>query len=69
MAVTVNTAGDVFNFESARVLFRTRIAATEMADVVHPYNVSKDGRFLMRVPGENEESPITILLNWSPNKK
>ena len=28
-----------------------------MSDVVSPYDVSKDGRFLMRVPGENESSP------------
>jgi hypothetical protein len=40
-----------------------------MADVIPPYNVSKDGRFLMRVPGDEEVKPITVLLNWSPNKK
>jgi hypothetical protein len=45
------------------------LITTEMASDVNPYNVSRDGRFLMRVPGENEASPITILLNWSPNKK
>ena len=69
MTVPVNIAADVFTHGAARELFRTRIAATEMADVVHPYDVSADGRFLMRVPGEEEVSPITVLLNWSPEKK
>ena len=52
MAVPVNIAAEVFSHGAARELFRTRIAATEMADAVHPYDVSADGRFLMRVPGE-----------------
>ena len=69
IVVPVNIAGDVFTHGAARELFRTRIAATEMTDVVHPYDVSADGRFLMRVPGEEEVSPITVLLNWSPGKK
>jgi len=69
MAVPVNIDADVFTHGTAHELFRTRIAATEMADVVHPYVVSADGRFLMRVPPEEEVSPITVLLNWSPEKK
>ena len=69
MAVPVNIAANVFSHGAARELFRTRIAATEMADVVHPYDVSADGRFLMRVPGDEEVSPITVLLNWSPEKE
>jgi hypothetical protein len=69
MTVPVNIAADVFTHGAARELFRTRIAATEMADVVHPYDVSADGRFLMRVPPEEEGSPITVLLNWRPEKK
>jgi eukaryotic-like serine/threonine-protein kinase len=69
MAVSVNIAADVFTQGPARELFRTRIAATEMSDLVHPYDISADGRFLMRVPGEEEVSPITVLLNWSPEKK
>jgi Tol biopolymer transport system component len=69
LAVSVNIAADVFTHGAARELFRTRIAATEMADLIHPYDVSSDGRFLMRVPGEEEVSPITVLLNWSPEKK
>ena len=68
MAVSVNTAGDVFSHGQAHELFRTRIPATEMNDVIHPYDVSKDGRFLMRVPAEDEIPPITILLNWNPEK-
>jgi dipeptidyl aminopeptidase/acylaminoacyl peptidase len=69
MAVPVNIAADVFSHGAAHELFRTRIAATEMADLVHPYDVSADDRFLMRVPGEEEVAPITVLLNWSPEKK
>jgi serine/threonine protein kinase/Tol biopolymer transport system component len=69
MAVPVTIAADVFTHGAAKELFRTRIAATEMADVVHPYDVSADGRFLMRVPGDEEDGPITVLLNWSPEKK
>ena len=69
IAVRVNPAADRFSHGAATELFRTRIAATEMGDVAHPYDVSADGRFLMRVPGDEEVSPITVLLNWSPEKK
>jgi serine/threonine protein kinase/Tol biopolymer transport system component len=69
MAVPVNITGDVFNHGAPHELFRTRIAATEMADVLSPYNVTVDGRFLMRVPGDEDASPITVLLNWSPERK
>ena len=69
MAVPVNIAGDVFSFSPSHELFRTRIPATEMTDVIAPYDVSSDGLFLMRVPGDEEVSPITVLLNWSPAKK
>jgi Tol biopolymer transport system component len=69
MVVPVNIAAEVFNHGAARELFRTPIAVTEMHDVVHPYDVSADGRFLMRVSGEEEVSPITVLLNWSPEQK
>jgi hypothetical protein len=69
MVLPVNIAADVFTHGTARELFRTRIAATEMDDVVHPYDVSADGRFLMRVPPQEEVSPITLLLNWDPEKK
>jgi hypothetical protein len=69
MAVPVNTGGDVLTFGPAQELFRTRIPATEMNDVVSPYDVSADGRFLMRVAGDAQISPITVLLNWSPEGK
>ena len=68
MEVPVNTAGDEFTHDAARKLFPTRMAATEMTDVNNPYNVSADGRFLMRVPGEDVVNPITVLLNWNPVK-
>jgi hypothetical protein len=68
-AVPVNIAAEVFSHDAAQELFRTRIAATEMTDLLHPYDVSADGRFLMRVPGEEEVGPITVLLNWSPEKR
>jgi serine/threonine protein kinase len=66
MAVPVNTGGDVLTFGAAQELFSTRIPATEMNNVVSPYDVSADGRFLMRVAGEAEIRPITVLLDWSP---
>jgi Tol biopolymer transport system component/tRNA A-37 threonylcarbamoyl transferase component Bud32 len=69
MVLSVNIAADVFTHGTARELFRTRIAATEMDDLHHPYDVSADGRFLMRVPPQEEVSPITVLLNWDPEKK
>jgi hypothetical protein len=69
MVVSVNIAAKVFSHGAARELFRTPIAVTEMNDVVHPYDVSADGRFLMRVPGEEDVSPITLILNWNPEKK
>lgn len=67
MAVGVTIGADTFSHSTATELFRTRIAATEMKGSVPPYDVSADGHFLMRVPGE-EVGPITVLLNWSPGK-
>jgi len=69
MAVQVNINEPVFSHRPAQELFRTRIAATEMADLAPPYDVSTDGRFLMRVPGDEQLRSITVLLNWSPTKK
>jgi hypothetical protein len=69
MAVQANINEPVFSHRPAQGLFRTRIAATEMADLAPPYDVSKDGRFLMRVPGDEQLRPITVLSNWSSHEE
>jgi eukaryotic-like serine/threonine-protein kinase len=67
MALNVDTTGDVFGYEPARPLFSTRIAATTLGDLVHPYDVGPDRRFLMFVPVEEVPNPITVILNWNPD--
>jgi Tol biopolymer transport system component len=69
MTVPVNIDEPVFTHKAPAVLFPTRIGATELVDSVPPYDVSKDGRFLMRVPGDENSRPITVVLNWSPRRK
>ena len=68
MAVPVNTSGDIFSPGSLMSFFPHGLSRRTWTSL-YPYGVSKDGRFLMRVPAEDELSPITVLLNWSPDKK
>jgi hypothetical protein len=70
MAVRVNIEEDPFSWNGpAQALFRTRISARGLSDANHPYDVSADGHFLLPVVGEEEVGPITVLLNWRPDKK
>jgi Tol biopolymer transport system component len=62
MAVTVNSASaDKFDAGAPRALFESR-AGGGPYDI---FDVSKDGRFLMRVPVEAPSTPITVILNWT----
>lgn len=57
------TTGPRFNWDAPRPLFETTFRGGTYAS----YVVSRDGqRFLMNVPlGMAEESPITVVLNWT----
>ena len=49
-----------FDFEEPRPLFESR-AGQGPYDV---FDVSNDGRFLIRVPVDAASSSITVILNW-----
>ncbi|CAN5894688.1 hypothetical protein BH24ACI4_BH24ACI4_31640 [soil metagenome] len=50
-------------------LFKTRIVGGGRAyPIIHQYDVTPDGRFLINVRvGGSPASPLTLLLNWKPN--
>ena len=49
-------------------LFQTRIVGGGRAyPIIHQYDVTRDGRFLINVRvGDTPASPLTLLLNWKP---
>ena len=62
IAVGINPAStDKFDFEEPRPLFESR-AGQGPYDI---FDVSNDGRFLIRVPVDAVSTPITVILNWT----
>jgi Tol biopolymer transport system component len=63
MATSVKTAGNEFEFESPKPLFKTRMLPFNF----HEFDVSHDGqRFLIGTRiGEPTAPPPTVILNWT----
>jgi eukaryotic-like serine/threonine-protein kinase len=69
MAVSATTSGSTFEAGIPVTLFQTRIVASGVIGK-HEYAVSRDGRFLInQMVEESVNSPITLILNWSPDQK
>jgi hypothetical protein len=66
MAVTFTVAGGDMRVSSPVALFATRIrGGGTPANTDHSYDVSREGRFLINSELD-EDSPITIIQNWTP---
>ena len=70
MAVPVAVEG-AFEAGTPVALFPTRIVDGGTVAINRPqYAVGRDGRFLVNQPvGDASAAPITLLMNWSPEKK
>ena len=66
MAVPVSTETTDFEAGVPKVLFKTPIGASSLVDTGRNlYAATNDGqRFLVATPGESEDSPITVRVNW-----
>src|SRR5262249_14729948 len=71
MAVAIVASGSTFEAGKPVPLFQTRILTGSVGTVNKPqYAVARDGRFLINEPvEESTTSPITLLLNWKPDRK
>jgi hypothetical protein len=59
MAVTVNNSvREAFEASAPKALFENS------GDPFDPFDVSKDGRFLIRLPVETVPAPVTVIVNW-----
>jgi Tol biopolymer transport system component len=70
MAVAVSAFGASFEAAPPAALFQTAIVGGGSNFLNKPqYAISANGRFLINVPaGESTIVPITLLLNWSPDR-
>lgn len=67
MAAPVIVSDSKFETGVAVPLFQTRIVSGGLATLVHQYDVSRDGRFLINIrTEESTASAITLILNWKP---
>ena len=67
MAVPIQASEDGFQRGTPFELFQTRMSSSLLSGIFYPYDVSRDGRFLMAVPGQRDTTnAITLLLNWNP---
>jgi eukaryotic-like serine/threonine-protein kinase len=70
MVATVSISGTSFDAAPPVALFQTRIVGggSNFLNKAQ-YAVSSDGRFLINVPAaESSTSPVTLLLNWNPER-
>jgi hypothetical protein len=65
MAVPVDISGDMLRAGQPKPLFPAAIDGDVSG---FPYDVSKDGRFLIRV-AQNERVPFTAVINWDVGLK
>jgi len=64
MSAAVSTVGSAMAPAVPQALFKTPIAAIELT--LDQYAVTGDGqRFLIQVPSDATEAPLTIVLNWA----
>lgn len=67
MAAEVNGTGAAFSVGVVRSLFEIhpRVRGSANVDPGHGYDVSPDGqRFLVNEGVEEDQAPITLLVNW-----
>jgi eukaryotic-like serine/threonine-protein kinase len=68
MAVAITTSPRL-QAARPRELFRTQLSFPGDNPFVTRYDVSTDGRFLLNVPLQPGEPPVTVVLNWQADLK
>ena len=69
MAVPISVSGATLQPGTPTPLFQTRIfgGGSNVASR-QQYDVTRDGRFLVNTVSDDVGPPITLLLNWNPNR-
>ena len=55
-----NATANRFEADVPKPLFESPISG----DPFDPFDVDKDGRFLVRLPVEHASAPITVIVDW-----
>jgi Tol biopolymer transport system component len=70
MAVPITATGTTFEPGAPVALFQTRIVGRATASGLGAnYDVTNDGRFLVNTVLDDANAPITLLLNWHPERR
>ena len=64
MAAAVNGGGTSFEVGAVKPLFQTRLPTSRMQNDMQ-YDVSRDGRFLIKVSEQTSSAPIRVVMNWT----
>jgi Tol biopolymer transport system component len=68
MAASVQTSGSTFESSAPVALFQTRAVTGGNANLKQQYDISRDGRFLINTVTETSTVPVTLILNWHPER-
>jgi Tol biopolymer transport system component len=68
MAASITVEGSAFAAGTPVALFPTSIVTGGTTAIREEYAVSRDGRFLINQPIESSATPITLILNWHPER-
>ena len=66
-AVPISTVGDSLRLGSATRLFEANMTGGDVGEVT-PYDVARDGRFLINRFVERTAPPATVIVNWRGNQ-
>ena len=70
MAASITRTGTTLQPGAPVALFPTRILGGGVDNAQgRQYDVSRDGRFLINAVLDDASSPITLIMNWSPQGK
>jgi hypothetical protein len=64
MAVAINPAAGM-QVERPRELFRAPLSSPVDSPFMTRYDVAADGRFLLNVPIQSGQPPISVVVNWT----
>jgi eukaryotic-like serine/threonine-protein kinase len=69
MVAGVKTAGGRFEASAPKALFATRVAELADVNLGIPYDVTRDGHFLLVTPQSTPGRPMTVVINWNVGLK
>ncbi len=70
VAVPITSSGGTFAHGAPAVLFPAVIYGGGVdAQQIRPYDIARDGRFLINTILDAAAAPITLIQNWNPEAK